>query len=248
MEKTCPYCQKPFEVKRKDATYCSRTCRQMAYMNRRISGLIANSKKESVGNIENSNEEQETSIDVLSKQSSVPNVLEEELKPSIDTLEGNGNTLNQPEEKYQGVPSSFIMEVSDLMDNREAGLELNSCLNRYHDYPSAWVSLRFKCLLECLLLFSDMRTVKVSSLMEVCNAFILIVKSKHFEHLSDNYPYTDEIVRLKEKLKRLCLKVQQSESIKFHLSKEDKIELIAMRYELAQYVPKRKFSHLNFSE
>jgi len=45
----------------------------------------------------------------------------------------------------------------------------------------------------------------------------------------------------------VCLKIQKIDEIKFRLDKEDKIQLITTRYELAQYISKKKFSQLEFS-
>jgi predicted nucleic acid-binding Zn ribbon protein len=36
MEKQCEYCHKAFEPKRADTKFCSHSCRQMDYMDRKI--------------------------------------------------------------------------------------------------------------------------------------------------------------------------------------------------------------------
>lgn len=225
MEKNCQYCQKVFTANRRDVLYCSRTCRQMTYMHRRITGLIADAKKEKV-DVLNHDLRSETTIDILNERP----------------------LSNVPEEQYKPLESEFLVAIYKHIDEGESGLELDACLNRHDDLTSRWVSLRFKCLLECLLLFADMKAVMLGSLMEVCNAFILLTRSEHYKNLPGSYPYSDQIFKLKERLKKLCKKVHQSDSIKFYLSREDKIELIAMRYELAQCVPRRKFRQLEFKE
>lgn len=45
MEKKCQYCQQQFELKRSDSVFCSHSCRQMAYMERKRvkdSGMLKN--------------------------------------------------------------------------------------------------------------------------------------------------------------------------------------------------------------
>ena len=48
MEKICEHCGEVFEAKRKDVVYCSASCRQMAYMNRKLN---FNSNESDLGKI-----------------------------------------------------------------------------------------------------------------------------------------------------------------------------------------------------
>lgn len=248
MEKICAYCQKSFIVKRIDVLYCSRTCRQMAYMNRKIEGLtnqalLEASKK--VTRVEPNEATIDTSPELVTSSTTDEDLLDQTIDTSFQTSEVSRPTIG---DHYEQVESELIKTIYDQIESREIVSTLNSCIHRQKDFPSLWVSIRVRCLLECLLMFTDMKNIKVSSLMEVCNAFILVAKSEYYKKLPGTYPYTDEIYRLKEKLKKLCYKVQQVENIKFYLSKEDKIELIILRYELSRCIPKMKFSQLDFKE
>ena len=136
-----------------------------------------------------------------------------------------------------------VRERTDDHRNQEA---LHELINLQLDVHSYWVGQRLRCLLECLLALSETKYTKVADLMEICNAFTYIMRSIHYESLPEAFPYREAIGELRDKLKRVCIKAQKAEEIKFRLEREDKIRLITTRYELAQYISKKRFSQLNF--
>jgi hypothetical protein len=77
------------------------------------------------------------------------------------------------------------------------------------------VSLRYKCLMERLLVVSEMKCVHIDTIKEICNAFTMLIRSKYFKHLSEDYPYTTEILELKEALKIPCQNSGEDEWIRF---------------------------------
>ncbi len=93
-----------------------------------------------------------------------------------------------------------------------------------------------------------MKYTDVDDLKEVCNAFILLTKSDCFIELPTNFPYTKYILNLRDKLKQLCIDNNELERIKFRINRENKIELMVTRFELAHFIPKKKFGDLNFGE
>ena len=66
------------------------------------------------------------------------------------------------------------------------------------------VSTRFKCFVECLLTFSEMKTIELDDLKEICNAFTLLIISSYFKSMPEAYLYIDEILELRESLKMIC--------------------------------------------
>lgn len=235
MEKTCPYCEETFVGKRTDSVYCSPSCRQMAYIGRKtkvellpqgsdqniVSGLIEN---DDTPDAEAKRTGTSVSTDAWPLQ-----------KPSIDASE----------EKYTPYQSRFLDSLIEFTNERHQQSSLYTCL-MHDDLPSYCISLHLRCLVECLLVFSELKYLKVDDLLEICNAFTYMVRSKNYALLPGEYPYTDAILMLKEKLKRVCIKVENADQIKFRLTQEDKIELIAIRFELAKFIPKRQFSELDF--
>lgn len=224
MEKECQHCKKTFAVKRIDSVYCSRSCRQMAYMVRKttkpkpleITPVIPGNL-----NMGLSNNQQRSMI-----------------KENIRTLE--------TEKQYEPHESRILNLIHERINDDRKLLALNTCLNTQEDIHSYWMGIRLRCLAECLLLFSEAKLTKVSDLMELSNAFTQVRKSIHYQSLPELFPYRGIIENIHYKLKSLCIKAQKVEQVKFSMKQQDKIELIAVRYELAQFFRKEKFSQLNF--
>lgn len=224
MEKECQHCKKTFTVKRIDSMYCSRSCRQMAYMVRKatkpkpIEAECAFPESMNIAFTENQTQ--------LSKQYKT-------IAPEV-------------EQKYEPHESRILNLIHDRINDDKKLLALNTCLNSQEDIHSYWVGLRLRCLLECLLLFSEAKFTRISDLMELCNAFTQVRKSRHYQNLPELFPYRSNIENIHYKLRSLCIKAQKAEQIKFSMKEQDKMELIAVRYELAQFFRKAKFSQLDF--
>jgi len=93
-----------------------------------------------------------------------------------------------------------------------------------------------------------MQFIELDDLKEVCNAFTSVIQSKSFSYLIAEYPYTKEIVWLRDTIKNICLNADENEPIELRFKKETKLRLIVARWEMANYVPKISFSQLNFTE
>ncbi len=151
------------------------------------------------------------------------------------------------------VEVEYVEIKSELLENLRERLEiyddqkaLFECINEHGDLSSYWVGQRLRCLTECVLLFSEAKFTRVSDLMEICNAFTLMIQSKYFGTLPDSFPYVEYVFELRYKLKKLCIKVHKVDVVKFRLQPQDKYQLLVTRYELSQYVPKSKFNQLKF--
>lgn len=224
MEKECQHCKKTFTVKRIDSVYCSRSCRQMAYMIRKAT----NPK----------------TIEIVGEIGQSTNMILGE--DQLDQNKQQKTALPQTEQKYVPHESRILNLICDRINDDRNLLALNTCLNTHEDIHSYWVGIRLRCLAECLLLFSEAKLTRISDLMELCNAFTLVRKSIHYQNLPELFPYKSNIDSINYKLKSLCIKAQKAEQIKFRMMEQDKIELIAVRYELTQFFRKEKFSQLNF--
>lgn len=253
MEKTCQYCKERFVAKRIDSVYCSRSCRQMAYMDRKqnrikmIPQLALGNKGLEITDLKNNkNPIHETSINGSEINSIIDGSLTNK-NPSIDGFSLNElDEKKQVEEKYSYVHSQFIEGITEMVNDTTNASTLNNCIINEQDIPTYWIGLRFRCLVECLLLFSEMKFTTVADLMEVCNAFTTILRSSYYVLLPEKFPYRNIMVNLKEKLKKVCIKAHKIEKIKFRLTQDDKIQLIAIRFELSQFIPKKQFNELLF--
>jgi hypothetical protein len=167
---------------------------------------------------------------------------------SINTLNVNNDRQNDQETENKHYKSAFVDALIELTDERDNISKLDPLFWNDGSGIYLWVSTRFKCLLECLLMISEMKTIELDELKEICNAFTLLIRSNYFKSLPQPYPYTNEILELRESLKKICQSIDGNESFKFRLLPQTKKELIAARWELHYYVPKVNFSELNFKE
>lgn len=254
MSRICPYCKDPFIPKRIDAVYCCQSCRQMAYMERKTNLSVNINSLDGFKISENQNEPSTKliypSTDFLqeNKKPSI-NMGDTILYPSIDALLQH-SIIEQPkkEEKYQCYESYFINDLVELTNQRNNVVTLYTLFMEDNSGAFQWVSSRFKCLTECLLTFSEMKTIELDDLKEICNAFTMLIQSKYFKNLPQAYPYTHDILNLRESLKNICKNADENEPLKFRLQTQNKKNLIATRWELSHYVHKKTFSQLNFKE
>lgn len=194
----------------------------------------------------------------LREQSSGSVIKENEL--SVKT--NNKLPVRTEEKKEAIIPSAVIKktEVADYADHQSRCVtqldilygdrDLWYSLSKFFDSKDEaglWVSERYRCLVEVLLTFSEMKRIELDDLKEVCNAFTDVIRSKYFKCLHPSFPYIDEIDQLRERIKTVCIK-SSGGFIKYRLSKEQKQILIVTRFELSQFVQKIKFSELKFRD
>jgi len=79
------------------------------------------------------------------------------------------------------------------------------------------------------------------------DAFNHLVDSYYFEFLPVNYLYKNLIEKLQQKMNSMTSANRDNEKICFRLSPECKAKLIATRFIIGNFVPKKKFSELEFS-
>jgi hypothetical protein len=274
MEKICEHCNDLFIVKRKNVVYCSASCRQMAYIDRRFNSVMNN---ETVGtltgiplsdmpntkpSIDGSRNNAETSIDTSQKneepaidgsQINSTNPHHQQIDSEDETQHhAHESTLQHltqaPIEAYKDINSKFLTAIADLSNRRDYLSILNNCLYVHKNVPSHNIGMKLKCLVECLLLFSEMSLTDLDDLKEVCNAFTLTINSDYYKQLPDRFPYKSYILSLRNKLKQLIVENRNDEKIQFRLSPDNKIELMATRFELSHFYTKKTFCDVNFSE
>lgn len=226
MKKDCAYCKKTFEVQRVDSVYCSRSCRQMAYMERKMERM----KEAKLNGAGKSDQPREPNM----PNSLLPAIREENAVPKLEA-------------EYQVHNSKLLDRIREQIEDDRAMSAMHACIRIHQDIHSYWVGERLRCLVECLLMFSEAKFTSVADLMELCNAFTTVQRSIHYQNLPQLFPYRDVIDGLREKLRRLCIKAQKADQLKFRIDMEDKISLITVRYGLAQFFSKQRFSDLEFS-
>lgn len=155
--------------------------------------------------------------------------------------------ISEQPEKYVEYTSPLIDEIVELTEERNHHGTLYSFLHNRKESFAYWISLRYRCLLECILALSEMQSIELDGLKEICNALTDVIQSRSFQCMIPEYPYLREISWLRDTIKNLCINTEE-ETLTFRLKKETKIKLIAARWELSNYVPKVGFDQLNFKE
>lgn len=211
--------------------------------------ILGEQTKQSIGQVEDQSK--------LKEQSSGSVIKENELSVKIDNklpirTVDKKETLIQPIIKktevteYADHQSRCVTLLDKLYSQRDLWYSLSKFFDS-KDEAGIWVSERYRCLVEVLLTFSEMKRIELDDLKEVCNAFTDIIRSKYFKCLHPSYPYIDEIDHLRERIKTTCVK-STGGFIKYRLSKDQKQILIVTRFELSQFVPKIKFSEIKFRD
>lgn len=211
--------------------------------------ILGEQTKQSIGQVEDQSK--------LKEQSSGSVIKEDELSVKTDNklpvrTVNKKETLIQPIIKktevteYADHQSRCVTQLDKLYSQRDLWYVLSKFFDS-KDEAGIWVSERYRCLVEVLLTFSEMKRIELDDLKEVCNAFTDVIRSKYFKCLHPSYPYIDEIDQLRERIKTTCVK-SSGGFIKYRLSKEQKQILIVTRFELSQFVPKIKFSEIKFRD
>lgn len=223
MKHTCLYCKTEFEAPRKDKNYCNASCRQQAYMLRKGTAMAG-------FEINKIAEQQE-----LSQES-------EQVGPVIE--------VTKKEKEFYQRAGKFISHVVELMEQRNYEYLLQSLRRENAETVKSqdWFNVRLRCLVECLLTLSERKTILLSDLAEITNAFTLLIRSSHFQNLPEPYPYTHKVKELRNKLRSIYTAAEDMEEFHLNLGKNLKIELIAMRCELRTVALRKSYNQLQFKE
>jgi len=194
------------------------------------------------------NKESETSIEQTVKVSS--NLSSKILDVSDKKETSKGKTANHPptiltdeaEALYVPIRCKWIDNLHEQINERGVDYWLHE--NAREEGKSEWVSVHYLCLLECVLTISDMKAVEWNELAGLCNAFIFLSNTSYYKELPHDYPYTNDIISLRDKLKAFCLETQDEDWVQFRLKFDDKIDLMLQRYELAESFIKISFNQL----
>jgi hypothetical protein len=236
MERLCEHCGEPFIPKRADANYCGHSCRQQAYLARKIG------QGQNLGNlIFNPLEEEETT------EPSIPVTVKE---PYLSIKDEKPIQPVKPEPMTDKKLPDYFSNFLDFIDRRITYRNRDSFLSAFEiRYPalSNWINTHCLCLIESLLAVSEMRSVDLDDLKDISNAFHLLLNSETFKNIPVNYPYTTEMNKYYETIRQFCISSQE-ETVEVKFTRTTKAELLSTRFELVQFVSWVRFDQLNFSE
>ncbi len=182
---------------------------------------------------------EDDSIKEFKSKTSIDKQTVNELSNAIDGL--NAQTVNKSrlisETEYIPIRCRWIDDLYERFKIER---------NWFYDnvYQVEWVSVRYRSLLEYVLLLSRINVIDWTDLAELTNAFTFLISTQQFNDLPINYPYKKDIVLLRDKLKAYCSETQGDDWIQFRLKHDTKKELLFQRFELAQNFPKLSFKQL----
>lgn len=243
MERLCQHCGLPFVPKRSDAAFCGRSCKQQAYFLRKIGSGIQNNNdisdnSDSLIEMTDNTDNQEVSLSVTNNQSKPVNKTE---KPQVEK-----EVVPLKDKKGGEYSSSFL----DFIGQRIRLRDYETFLYAFEiEYPalSYWINTRYLCLIESLLVLSEMKSIDLDDLKDISNAFQMLLRSEIFKNMPVAYPYENEMNKYFETIKMFCMNSEE-EIVELRFTRKTKAELLATRFELTQLVPRIGFNQLNFSE
>ncbi len=155
-------------------------------------------------------------------------------------------SLSNEEETYEPIKCKWIKKLYERFNDRGNDEKFNTLAYTFKDKTTQveWVSIHYRCLLECVITISEMKAVEWADLAELTNAFTFLISSTQFEELPENYPYLKDVVSLRDQLKGFCLATQDEEWMQFKLKFETKKNLFLQRFELSLSFPKINFNQL----
>ena len=260
MIKTCLHCGKTMQSQRNTKKYCSDNCKQLAFYKRNGLALSGINDNDNFLVIDKQHAiEPCISNEVTTELTQVENFKEPitenlPVKPLNDklTVRVNDSFTIKPEQEekpYECVRSKIVDSIADHIDNSEA-LFMFQCSEKYwgaYTLPTVkWVSLRLRCLMESLIKLTNFPAIDNASMVAMRDAFTTLINSSQFRQLPTNYPYIALIKDLEQKLAFIAKQYKHAESLQLRLTQKRKVELIANRYILADFVQAIKFSEMDF--
>jgi hypothetical protein len=237
----CSHCNTPFTANRKDKKYCSNSCKQMAFLKRQWTDGTLLSKHQNVNLVNHQLTEIPESQNVKPSNAHIDVSISKETESKTVNLKSLAL-----EHIYKPVQCKWINEIYQSVKESGNSERLNYSATDFGEKSTQveWVSIHYRCLLECVITLSQMRVIEWDSLAELVNAFIFMISSTHFKDLPDNYPFTKNIIALKDQLKKFCLENKHNESMQFRSKFDTKKHLFLQRFELSLVFPKITFNQL----
>ena len=260
MTTTCLHCGSPMQSQRSTKKYCSDNCKQLAFYKRSGLALVSNDEDLPLSGKQQIEKEPVENEVVLMQSYQLE--LNEQFTGDLplkslnneQTVIVNNSFTVKPEQDdppYKCVLSKMIYSIADYIDNSEALLMFQHPGDYWgiHTLLTVkWVSLRLRCLLESLIKLNNFSAIDYDNIVTVKEAFTALMDSNLFKRLPSNYPFTILIKEMEQKLALTAKQHKHCESIRFRLTTNRRVEFIAIRFMLADFVPPIKFSELDFTE
>lgn len=255
MAKCCEFCGRGIEgFKRNTRKYCDDNCKQLAYYARQgmtwgkneLSGksdLSLNVKSDfTLSDKGHADSEEKTFV---AHQTITPQTEKqaENVKPAAQPKQNA--PVRQP---YCKVESALLLAIDR---NRDRFEKYFSCPEQFWTRDAIacakWVTIRVRCLLENILRLSRLGYTDLQTIKQLSGALNDLTEAVDFRAISAFYPFAEFVLDLKMKFQGMLGQIKVGR-VSFHLSPERKAQFMAYRFIVADFVPKCKFSELDFSD
>lgn len=203
MNMTCQHCGAPMESVRATKKYCSEQCKQQAFYLR--SGLQLS-----------------TTTNVAVRP--IPFDEDEETEPALFTstaISAQPALLAAPETKYQPEFSKLVEMLIEYTNNTTAYDFLRKP-ERYWNYLDRknvdWVNLRLRCLVETMLQYARLSSVKASRLIAITQALRQMEQASAFRLLPANYPFKEDIQTLASRMAAATAGMKLKDEIRYRIT------------------------------
>ena len=244
MIKYCSYCNESFEALRKDKCFCSHSCRQIAFVKRKEDQ--ENILLPSHQNVNSKRQLIDTSIDGSPLEKSIKHIeLTDEIDVTISKEAKKENEIALTSKEYEKIHCSWLYFFHFDIGVRGYEEELVKLLTTYgaKSLQVKRISEYYLCIVRSLIYLNDQRKVLWEDLTEITNALTFLCNMEDFKSLPERYPYITEILKLRDKLKVLCLSTKGEEEIALYFDLNTKYQLLIHQYELSVF-PKITFNQL----
>lgn len=235
MQHQCPHCHSRFTAMRKDKIYCSLSCKQMAFVKRQeINGVdfllpksqnvnILNRQVEpSINDTESVNLSNEKTLNTIGFEDD-DHIIYQNINISALNID-----VSESKNSYMPIKCKWIGELYKRYEKRQYYDRFNMPHIYFKDkiLEVDWVSIHYRCLIECVLTLANIKTIEWNDIAELTNAFTFLMTCEYFKALPFNYPYIKDMIALRDKLKSFCLETQEEEFVQLQWAKEKNNPLI----------------------
>jgi len=244
----CLYCHKPVEGKRNTKKYCSKTCKQYAYLQRNSilpQNLAIVSLSE--GNQEDHKREgAENNYLLPEKLVEIKSSTYDLAAPKIKTDQ------NSFDEEYKAVWPDILRKIQDAFCELRIDRNyfkttdhFNGRIDASNYFAFSYMIPRLRCIVENLFQLTYKSKIYFKTAKAISKALEEMIMSNHIKELPNDFPFFEDLFKMHEQFKQLTHFLENDkEGIKFNLSKTAVVRNIVIIDLIRDYSKREPFSKL----
>lgn len=246
----CLHCHKPVEGKRNTKKYCSKTCKQYAYLQRNsilpqnlaiVPLSEANQEDHKRESAENNYPLQGNLVEIRNSTHELTTV------PKIQS-----NESNNAHKEYKAVWPDILRKIQDAFCELRIDRNYFKTTDHYNGridasnyFAFAYMIPRLRCIVENLFQLSYKSKIYFKTAKAISKALEEMIMSNHIKELPKDFPFFEDLFKMHEQFKQLTDFLENDkEGIKFNLSKTAVVRNIVIIDLIRDYSKKEPFSKL----